>query len=796
MKLNHILLQFFFCALCTTVLAQGENFTLTVAEPAGVAGTYDLNNAHAFGLGSCASEIEGEIVLASAGTDTEACENVRSLGLDVDGKIAMVDRGNCAFIEKADIVQSFGAIAIIICNNVPNDTLITFGVGADVNPLPNITIPAFSMRLRDCNTLKAEIEGGITGVFSRDSGGFLDDNSDDEVFWSEGFSGGLNGWTAEGLFCGNGQDPSGALWQWKAGGVLSDGNFANPATEMISRNPCDGFIVFDSDFLDNGGTTVFTDVASGIVGAGDCTIPHEGIITSPPIDLSATSAADDDFIGLKFSQSGRQFQSTFLVEWSTDGGTTWNEREVNTNVELNDPFGNIQRFPLPGVTNSDNLLLRFRFFQDYYVWGIDDVEVIKFVGINAQIENTFFTPLSAVIPITHADADTFAFSTSVINSGAEPIDVRLDVEVVQVVNNDDTDEVVHMDQATLTGIASGDTTTVTVEDLWVPNEIDVGLYRMDYNLTVLNGDESDLGDNSESFFFAITEGQFGKAVVASQNDLNAFRYRGGPDDQWGIGAVFPTANGVGRFEAQDISFGAFTQDGATVENFIAEVALLRMVSDQPGFFPADFDNQNTSYLNHPNFEVVFQTTHVFSDAANNEFVTIDLSDAGIDPLEPGTRYVVMIFFDDNTTSTIGVANNDLFLVADDGTPMSGVLLYLPDRSPSWFTGFQGFTPPGPVVSLGIALSSPVDEVPLPDEVFKAFPNPAYDFINAQLDFQEPTDVSVIIANIEGRILSVQNEKSVTKRDVQMDVSSLPNGSYLLRVATNEGTKTTQIIVQH
>jgi len=766
-------------------MAQGENFSLIVSEPASVAGSYDMNSNHLFGLGSCASEVDGIVALGSSGTDTEACPGP-GLDLDVEGQIALVDRGTCDFLEKAEAAQSFGAIAIIICNNVAEDSLLIFGLGDgdDVAARANaITIPAFSMRMRDCTTLKAEIANGIVATAQRESGGFFDPDSDDEVFYSEDFTGGLNGWTAEGLFCGEGADPGGALWTWKSGGRLSEGAFSNPSLEMISNDPCTGFFVFDSDFLDSDGINV---------GAGDCPVLHEGIITSPPIDLATLGAQEGDFIGIKFSQVGRQFDAIHVVEWSTDGGENWNEREVNRlniDVERDDLFGGIQRFPLNGVNSSDNLLIRFRFALDYYVWGIDDVQIIKFVGINAQIENTFYTPLSTIVPITHADADTFVFITDVINSGVEEIDVRLDVEVVKV----NTGLVVHEDNATLNGLESGDTMNIVVENFWVPNEIDTGLYSINYDVVVVNGDESNVDDNSETFFFAITEGLFGKALDI---DRTAIRYRSTAEEQWGVAAQFPTANGVGRFAAEDISFGVFTPDGETLENFIAEVALLKMVGTSPGYFPADFDNTNNSYLNHPNFEVVYRTTHVFSDGAAVEFVNLDLSNEGIDLLEAGTRYFVMVFFDNNTTSRIGVANSELTMIADDAIPMSGVYAYLPDNSnTAWIPGFAGVNP-APLIAMGIALTSPVDEVPLPDEVFKAFPNPANDFVTAQLNFQEPTDVSLIIANIEGRILSVQNEKSLTNRNVQLDVSSIPNGSYLLRVSTSEGTKTTQIIVQH
>jgi len=765
---------------------QGENFNLIVSAPASVAGTYDLSSTSAFGAEDCASEISGELALANAGTDTEACASARAIGLDVEGKIALVDRGTCNFIEKAEVVQDFGAIALIICNNEANDTLIGLGASAEDLEAINITIPAFAMRRSDCTTLKAEITNGIMVSTERLDFGFVDQNDDDVVLFTETFTGGLNGWETEGIFCGNGADASNALWEWRDGGDLGRGLFGNPSLEMLSTTPCDGFVVFDSDLLDSDEIDL---------GAGPCPVFQEGTITSPVIDLSAVPEAGE-LIGVKFTQGIRPFDAEFFVEWTTDGGANWEQLQINTDLEANESSFGLQRFPLSGVTGDDQLQIRFRFARDYYFWAIDDIQIINFTGINAKINDAFYTPLSFATPITHADTDTFLFATDVINNGALPIDVRFSVNIF----NDNTDELVHADSVDFNNIQPQDTAFIAIQDdsgnarLWVPNDIEVGLYRMDYYIEVLGEEETNLTDNFTTFYFSITEGLFAKGGASPRT---AFRYAGA-DDQWGIGSYFKTANGVGKFKAEVIEFGTFISgQDATMENFIAEVALLKQVGLQETFFPEGFENENNSYLNHPNFETIYQGTHVFSvDTSAVEFVSIDLTTQGIDDLEPGTGYVVMIFFDDNTTSTAGLPNKDLALVADDLVDMSGVYLYLPDRNPSWYTGFSGFTPPGPVVALGISLTSPVDEIPLPENTLIAYPNPVGQFLSADLSFDKPTDVSLIVANIEGRIMSVQNIPNVTKDTYPVDVTGFANGTYMLRVSTQEGTKTIPIVVQH
>ncbi len=776
-RLLHTLL--FLSATWIMASAQGENFRLSVSAPAGVAGDYDLRLSNTFGRLPCASQLSGEIVLGSAGTDTEACDNVRTTGIEVEGKIAMVDRGSCAFIEKAKVAEDFGAIAIIICNNEVNDTLI--GIGASEDDLMNIevNIPTFSMRMRDCTTLKAEIDAGIQAMTMRTETDLIDPNADDVVLYTEAFTGGLNGWTAEGIACSGGADDANAAWEWRDDGDISRGAFAADGNELLSDDPCSGFIIFDSDFLDSNGD-------QAALGSGSCPTPQIGSITSPPISLNGTGAGD--LVAVKFTQAARFFDCNFFVGWSTDGGNSWTDTQVNTELEGNQATVGILRVPLTGVSPDDDVSIRFIFNGDYYFWAIDDVQLINFTGINAKITNTFYTPLSHAVPITHADADPFLFSTDVINNGAQAIDVTLNVEVV----NTGTDAVVHSDAAILSGLEAGDTTTLAVEDLWLPSEIGVGNYRMDYALEVTNGEEADTLDNTESYFFQITDQTFSKF---NGQVTGGFRFRT-TDEEWGLGALYLTSENNAKFFAESITFGVASNE-STLENHFVELALLKVNADfsTGGILPDDFDRNENSYLNHPNLEVVWTTTHVLTGEDNFDAITISLEGEDI-KLDEGSFYVVMAYFDDSVTSTAGVDNKSLFMNTNSTLPGSGLYIYLPNQSPSWFTCCGNTIIQAPQLDLQISLTSPVDEVPLAEEAFRAFPNPAKDFINAELSFEQATDVSVVIATIEGRVIKIDELTNVTKETQRIDISGLASGAYLMRVATEEGTKTRTIMVQN
>lgn len=129
--------------------------SLTISGPAAgaAAGPYNIGTA-SFGAPLSSPGVSGTLMpVVDTGTSTGlACNPLSAVNaLAVNGRIALVDRGTCAFAVKAKNVQNAGAIGVIVVNNAAGSAP---GLGgAD----PTVTIPAISVSLADGNTLKAAL---------------------------------------------------------------------------------------------------------------------------------------------------------------------------------------------------------------------------------------------------------------------------------------------------------------------------------------------------------------------------------------------------------------------------------------------------------------------------------------------------------------------------------------------------------------------------------------------------------------------------------------------------------------
>ena len=86
------------------------------------------------------------------------------------GKIALIDRGTCAFVGKVKKAEDLGALMVIVANNIAGPA--TAMGGAD----PSITIPSVMVTLEDGNTLRPSVGNVVT--ISDGTGGVPDRDSD------------------------------------------------------------------------------------------------------------------------------------------------------------------------------------------------------------------------------------------------------------------------------------------------------------------------------------------------------------------------------------------------------------------------------------------------------------------------------------------------------------------------------------------------------------------------------------------------------------------------------------------
>jgi hypothetical protein len=138
---------------------------ITINSPSSIAGNYESFPTTNFGS-TITSTITADFVLAndSSGSPTEACT---SFGANATGKIAIIRRGNCSFVEKVKNAQNQGAIAAIVLNNVSGEPIPMGGTDA------TITIPAVMISKENGDLIEAAMASGtVNGSLNPASGTF------------------------------------------------------------------------------------------------------------------------------------------------------------------------------------------------------------------------------------------------------------------------------------------------------------------------------------------------------------------------------------------------------------------------------------------------------------------------------------------------------------------------------------------------------------------------------------------------------------------------------------------------
>lgn len=127
---------------------------MLINSPGGIAGSYSVVTG-TLGGPVTAGGVTGNVVLMEDGLApiNDGCEALVN-GAALAGNIALVDRGTCTFLIKAQAAQAAGATALLIANN-------TAGLQPPGGVDPSITIPVVGISQADGNTIKANLLGGV-----------------------------------------------------------------------------------------------------------------------------------------------------------------------------------------------------------------------------------------------------------------------------------------------------------------------------------------------------------------------------------------------------------------------------------------------------------------------------------------------------------------------------------------------------------------------------------------------------------------------------------------------------------
>lgn len=645
-----------------------------------------------------------------------------------------------------------------------------------------------------------------------------------------------NGWNAIGV-----SSPT-ALWTRTTNG-LSPGAYFPGNPSIGSPSESDGAALFDSDYLDNGGT-------QGAFGLGTCPSPHKGQLVSPSFDLTGyTNSA----IQAKMYLYYRNYSINELsFGFSSDGGTTWTDFSIQQpNIGVNTMFNTTQiTVQLTGVTNGvadlSDCKVRLTFDGDYYFAMIDDISIevsnnfMDLAIVNQDVIYDYKTTTPPVqytnMPLQIAELySPYNFAVLAINNGNLPIPLSANPAVHYDLSKNTAGTWTSILSANVpftTQIEAGDTISVSgditasLQAAFTANG--TGDYRFSYVLKHDLADESTLNDSSFHYFTITND--------FSWYSTSPIMADGGPEYD---SHVFPGA--AAGDVVQEFELGVLYYFPDT-SNIAIDSVKYRM------YVPAIFNLANPEAITTINvYEWIDQDVDNFIDLESEFVLRTSTSDTiTIDSSKLGTYTLHAIRLkDQNTINPIsmeydlpyllsgGASASGLYFVAVyqsnpaglvdlngdpsclfaaqnqlpydwmlDFTQNALIPLKITYGAPNsagnvnWYNGFaQSYHTPSiainvvenplPIDYTGISGTKPLHSISL-------YPNPSPNWIHIDLNQNNAGSVNYIITDASGRVMKMEKHEG-KEESYLMDVSKLPAGTYHIHVTSSEGTSSQKFV---
>ncbi len=631
------------------------------------------------------------------------------------------------------------------------------------------------------------------------------------------FDEGLEEWTPVGLASSDPTKADSALWVWAPNGDAGSGAFNNGNVPIGSVSG-GGALLFDSDGYDNGGNPDPDAANTGPVPA-----PQMGEITSPALDFSSESR-----VILTFYQYYRYFakdaESDFTTpnssfEVSGDGGATWTSFVINEDISPNRstrPTDIIVQDITDIAAGQSDVRVKFVWEGEYYYWLIDDVTFYNEIGNDLAVTaftnvNNFETPDFQMVD------DTVDLEMTFANHGDN--DISDSVMVWTRVLNNDLD-VVYSDTGYVLGISQGDTLWYDFEN-WVPGELEQNAsdenYNVVYNVRIKGDTAGEVvkpDDNVDFQGFLVRDLTLRKVPGGDGIGFTGEVSEGTFEDfTWANLFDLPPSFAEG-LKISKVTFDAFSIDendplvGKSVVIYIfkfppktvlqGDTLLLVELAGALDLLSFDINGTVDELAGDPDIAVgVGSYQFTAEDDANGGPFSADVVDfeaEGPVVLEPGNQYLVAIDYigGANTVAQEVSESFALYQISSmahyPSIQNNFVLLRTNDRNYA-----------RNIASIGIELEftdAVVDKNPLPEQSVKIFPNPTSDIINVEIEFDQPKQTTIFIADAQGKILMADTRKRLISQRIDYDLSQYPSGNYIVRVSTLEGTKTEHVLVTH
>ncbi|MCF8276365.1 MAG: T9SS type A sorting domain-containing protein [Flavobacteriales bacterium] len=571
------------------------------------------------------------------------------------------------------------------------------------------------------------------------------------ALWQEDFGGGFpNGWGIDDV---TGLNP----WKWTTNGSHgyfngnnNGGGYADPMNSTTAGN---GFLICDNDSANHfnygqpSGTTYQY---------------LESYFVTNQIDLGASYSS----LLLEFEQSFRFNNSVDLVVQVSADSVNWTSYKVQEGVDNNTASDDPDLVSVnisAAVGASQFVYLKIGWNARVYYWMIDDMKIVE--GLDNDLELTKAYHGDVVNDFVYSkipleQASEMVVGAAVTNlGGLTQTNVTVDYEILRGGTS-----VASGSFTFLNDIVAADTDTAWHATNYTPDQ--TGDYEVFMTVSADNTDEN-LDNQSNSSNMEVTEFVFAhdydesfELQVWGRDDDN------GSANAYGHGSVYIPYNSGSSIYAIQAAFGSNTTTGTSI---IAEVHELG----------SSIQDIVDSYI------TVFDLVPGNVNGGSGFFFTTIVLDEEV-PLNAGTGYTIALQSDGG--------DDQLWLLSNSGNEDNSTTLYGPygtGGATNWYNGWNHT--PGLRMNLNPNIAG-VDE-DIEKLGFGMYPNPAANSVSFL--FASESDInSITITDMNGKLVSRLAVNSSNGSKLDVDVSNLSSGVYLVSTVGTQTISSNKLIIQH
>lgn len=488
------------------------------------------------------------------------------------------------------------------------------------------------------------------------------------------------------------------------------------------------------------------------------------------IDLSALGTTS---LSLRWHEIYRHFQETNFVEYSNDGGTTWEPaiqvNDVGVNVDSQDPAGGVGTevdfviLPTPAAGWATNVRVRFHYVGtwDWY-WGVDDVEIYETFGNDLELKE--FWAYSGNLGVDYTLIPTSQTSFTGFNGwGIIENDGANDQAAASLLVEEATTS--YSENGQIINAGGNNLLSATQDTFYIDGAaFDIvtagaGSYTLDASADLGGAADDNMSNNSASF-----TAEYGGTEFARDN-----------------GTAEGSIGGLG---------GTLTDAALTIGNVMEmfdDMSITHIKMYIPSF------NDNTIYEGLEVFGSVYAyddgsfvvetERHALTATDFGTWISLPLLDGNQEILTAGTGYIVCVNNDGGTDAArFGTAQAVEEQTVRGIDPTDQSVYSLTDPNAIMVRLVEGF--------------ASIDETAAVSNV-TIYPNPAVNDVNVQFELANAADASYTVTDLSGKVIFTNNLGNVAAgvHTLNIPTTGMANGVYFYNFTAGETVISEKLVIK-